>query len=130
MRSSGRTARLPQKSLDDVLAHVGRGELTAAEVFKAAFPDVILPEIPKRKAIKRSDEGWFNLRRVANLRFRWPGSVPEDHAANGFNGVNGVPIRGARSELPSACGAAPFRRASRRHSGRARDHHLPHPFPS
>jgi len=109
----GALPRLPQKSLEDVLAHVGRGELTAAEVFKAAFPDVILPEIPKRKAIKRSDDGWFNLRRVANLRFRWPGRVPEDHAANGFNGVNGVPIRGARSELPisfAAGGAIPGER--------------------
>ncbi len=97
---TGALPRLPQKTLEDVLAHVGRGELTAAEVFKAVFPGETLPELPKRKAIKRSDEGWFNLRRVANLRFRWPGSVPEAHAANGVNGANGVPIRGARSELP------------------------------
>jgi RelA/SpoT family (p)ppGpp synthetase len=97
---TGALSRLPQKTLDDVLAHVGRGELTAAEVFKAVFPDVILPDVPKRKAIKRSDDGWFNLRRVANLRFRWPGSVPEHHAANGVHGMNGVPIRGARSDLP------------------------------
>ncbi len=89
--------RLAQKTLDDVLAQVGRGELTAAEVFKAVFPDEILPETPKRKVIKRSDEGWFNLRRVANLRFRWPGSVPEEHS---MNGMNGVPIRGARGDLP------------------------------
>lgn len=105
--------RLPQKTLDDVLAHVGRGELTAAEVFKAVFPGETLPELPKRKAIKRSDDGWFNLRRVANLRFRWPGSVPEDHASHGVNGANGVPIRGARSELPisfAAGGAIPGER--------------------
>jgi guanosine-3',5'-bis(diphosphate) 3'-pyrophosphohydrolase len=94
------TAALPallHKSLDDLLAHVGRGELTAAEVYKTVFPEEVLPEAPKRRAIKRSDEGWFNLRRVANLRFRWPGSVPEEHAVNG---VNGIPIRGARSDLP------------------------------
>ena len=110
---TGALSRLPQKTLDDVLAHVGRGELTAAEVFKAVFPDVILPDVPKRKAIKRSDEGWFNLRRVANLRFRWPGSVPEQHAANGVDGMNGVPIRGARGELPisfAAGGAIPGER--------------------
>ena len=110
---TGALSRLPQKTLDDVLAHVGRGELIAADVFKAVFPDIILPELPKRKAIKRSDEGWFNLRRVANLRFRWPGSVPEQHAANGVHGMNGVPIRGARSELPisfAAGGAIPGER--------------------
>jgi RelA/SpoT family (p)ppGpp synthetase len=89
--------RLSQKTLDDVLAQVGRGELVATEVYKAVYPEESLPEPPKRKAIKRSDEGWFNLRRVTNLRFRWPGGVPEEHSANG---VNGVPIRGARSELP------------------------------
>ncbi len=89
--------RLSQKTLDDVLAHVGRDELTAMEVFKAVYPDETLPDLPKRKSIKRSDEGWFNLRRVANLRFRWPGTVPKEHSVNG---VNGVPIRGAKSELP------------------------------
>ena len=88
---------LSQKSVEDVLAHVGRGELTASEVFKAVFPDEILPETPRRKSIKRSDEGWFNLRRVANLRFRWPGSVPAEHTANG---VNGIPIRGIKGDLP------------------------------
>jgi RelA/SpoT family (p)ppGpp synthetase len=89
--------RLPQKTLDDVLAEVGRGEMTAIEVYRAVFPKEVLPEVPKRKAIKRSDEGWFNLRRVTNLRFRWPGSVPEEHSVNG---ANGVPIRGARGDLP------------------------------
>ena len=72
--------------------------MTALEVFKAVFPEETIPEPPKRKTIKRSDEGWFNLRRVANLRFRWPGSAPD---AEGLNGVNGmVPIRGAKHELP------------------------------
>ncbi|WP_088343390.1 MULTISPECIES: bifunctional (p)ppGpp synthetase/guanosine-3',5'-bis(diphosphate) 3'-pyrophosphohydrolase [Rhodomicrobium] len=89
--------RLPQKTLDDVLAEVGRGEMNSIEVYRAVFPKEVLPEVPKRKAIKRSDEGWFNLRRVTNLRFRWPGSVPEEHSVNG---ANGVPIRGARGDLP------------------------------
>ncbi|MGF1619520.1 MAG: RelA/SpoT family protein [Rhodomicrobiaceae bacterium] len=89
--------RLSRKSLEDVFALVGRGELTAAEVYKAAYPGEAQPEQPKRLAIKRSDEGWFNLRRVTNLRFRWPGSVPEEHSVNG---ANGIPIRGAKGDLP------------------------------
>jgi (p)ppGpp synthase/HD superfamily hydrolase len=37
------------------------------------------------------------LRRVTNLRFRWPGKTPEEHGPNGVNGV-GVPIRGVSGE--------------------------------
>jgi RelA/SpoT family (p)ppGpp synthetase len=88
--------QLMQKSLDDVLAQVGRGELTATDVFRAAFPDEQQPEPPKRKAIKRSDDGWFNLRRVMNLKFRWPGSTP----GNGAGILNGIPIRGVHGDLP------------------------------
>jgi guanosine-3',5'-bis(diphosphate) 3'-pyrophosphohydrolase len=94
------TAALPalaHKSLDDLLAHVGRGELKATDVFKAVFPEEVIPEPPKRRVIKREEEGWFNLRRVTNMRFRWPGSVPGEHE---MNGVNGIPIRGARADLP------------------------------
>jgi len=90
---------LPQlslKSVDDVVAQVGRGELTAAEVFKAVCPGEVQPEAPKRKVIKRSDEGWFNLRRVIGLKFRWPGSAPQ----HGAGDMNGIPIRGVHSELP------------------------------
>jgi (p)ppGpp synthase/HD superfamily hydrolase len=54
-------------------------------------------EQPKRKVIKRSDEGWFNLRRVIGLKFRWPGS---NGAQNGAGEVNGIPIRSAHSDLP------------------------------
>jgi GTP diphosphokinase / guanosine-3',5'-bis(diphosphate) 3'-diphosphatase len=84
------------KSVEDLLAQVGRGETTATEVFRAVFPDERQPETPKRKVIKRSDDGWFNLRRVMGLKFRWPGSTP----ANGMDDINGIPIRGIHSELP------------------------------
>ena len=89
-------ARLPQKTVDDVLAQVGRGELPAADVFRAVFPGEHPEDNHKRKTIKRQDEGWFNLRRVIGLKFRWPGSVPSP-LANEMNG--GVPIRGAK-DLP------------------------------
>ncbi len=90
--------RLSQRTLDDVFAQVGRGELPAAEVYAAVFPEeAATPEPHRRKAIKRSDEGWFNLRRVTNLRFRWPGQTPDDHR---LEQINGVPIRGARHDLP------------------------------
>jgi RelA/SpoT family (p)ppGpp synthetase len=89
--------RLSQRTLEDALAQVGRGELSSAEVYAAVFPgEASAPEQHKRKAIKRSDEGWFNLRRVTNLRFRWPGQAPERHE---LEELNGVPIRGAGRDM-------------------------------
>jgi GTP diphosphokinase / guanosine-3',5'-bis(diphosphate) 3'-diphosphatase len=78
--------RLPTKTVDDVMMLVGRGELAAFEVFKATFPGEQTDDGPKRKAIKRSDEGWFNLRRINGLKFRWPGGHVPDNLAAELNG--------------------------------------------
>jgi guanosine-3',5'-bis(diphosphate) 3'-pyrophosphohydrolase len=89
--------QLAQKSLEDTVALVGRGELTASDIFRAIYPGEKEPETPKRKVIKRSDDGWFNLRRMVGLKFRWPGSSPANGAAHD---LNGIPIRGVHSDLP------------------------------
>ncbi|MBX2804362.1 MAG: bifunctional (p)ppGpp synthetase/guanosine-3',5'-bis(diphosphate) 3'-pyrophosphohydrolase [Hyphomicrobiales bacterium] len=86
--------RLSQRTLEDVLAQVGRGELPAAEVYSAVYPQEKTAAPYKRKAIKRSDDGWFSLRRVTNMRFRWPGKTPDEHEMNG----SGVPIRGVSGD--------------------------------
>ncbi len=102
--------RLSQKTVEDALAQVGRGEMPAADVFRAVFPNEHPEDSQqRRKVIKRQEEGWFNLRRVIGLKFRWPGSSPSSLAgeANG-----GVPIRGAK-DLPitfAAGGAIPGER--------------------
>jgi GTP diphosphokinase / guanosine-3',5'-bis(diphosphate) 3'-diphosphatase len=88
--------QLFQKSVEDALALVGRGELTASDVFRALYPEERQPEPPKRKTIKRSDDGWFNLRRVIGVKFRWPGSAAEHSASE----INGIPIRGVHTDLP------------------------------
>jgi guanosine-3',5'-bis(diphosphate) 3'-pyrophosphohydrolase len=88
--------QLFQKSVEDALALVGRGELTASDVYRALYPTETQPEPPKRKVIKRSDDGWFNLRRVIGVKFRWPGSTAHDAAGE----MNGIPIRGVHSDLP------------------------------
>ena len=89
--------QLFQKSIEDAVALVGRGELTASDVYRAVYPGEKQPEPPKRKVIKRSDDGWFNLRRVIGVKFRWPGSVPVNGAGHD---INGIPIRGVHSDLP------------------------------
>ena len=88
--------RLSQKTAEDVMAAVGRGELASADVVLAVFPEEVPQEAPKRRRkVKRTDEGWFGLRKVMGLKFRWPGSSrerPED--------ASGIPIRGLRGDLP------------------------------
>jgi GTP diphosphokinase / guanosine-3',5'-bis(diphosphate) 3'-diphosphatase len=95
--------RLSQKTVEDVLAAVGRGELGSAEVVRAVFPEEAQPEPPKRRRkIKRSDEGWFGLGKVMGLKFRWPGSSgrAKKDAKDAKDALSGIPIRGLGGDLP------------------------------
>ncbi len=110
--------RLAHKTLEDVLASVGRGELPVNDVVKAVSPEAAArlegagtsgPRPRNRHDHAQGQEGWFNLSKVMNLKFRMPTSEgpAASHVANGANpygptnsGVLGVPIRGARSDLP------------------------------
>jgi len=110
-------ARLPYESVEDILTAVGRGELPARDVLKAAMPEAVFednkPKRPRpRNRLERagSDEGWFNISKVIGLKFRWPGSAAADAGrssgkratANRDAGGNnfGVPIRGTRNDVP------------------------------
>src|SRR5262245_3533555 len=89
--------RLSQKTAEDVMAAVGRGELASADVLRAMFPGEKPQEAPKRRRkVKRNDEGWFGLRKVMGLKFRWPGSGERPRE----EGPSGIPIRGMRGDLP------------------------------
>ena len=89
-------ARLSQKTTEDVLAAVGRGELASVDVVRAVFPEEAQPEAPKRRRkVKRAEEGWFGLGKVMGLKFRWPGSSKERPV-----GPSGIPIRGLQGDLP------------------------------
>jgi RelA/SpoT family (p)ppGpp synthetase len=89
--------RLSQKTAEDVMAAVGRGELSSADVVRAVFPEEKPQEPPKRRRkVKRNDEGWFGLGKVMGLKFRWPGSGERARE----HGPSGIPIRGLRGDLP------------------------------
>jgi len=89
--------RLSQKTVEDVMAAVGRGELASADVVRAVFPEEAPSEPPKRRRkVKRNDEGWFGLGKVMGLKFRWPGSGSRSREP----GTAGIPIRGLRGDLP------------------------------
>jgi RelA/SpoT family (p)ppGpp synthetase len=89
--------RIGQKSVEDLLTAIGRGETPADEVLKAIDPNLIQNGPPKRRAITRNDEGWFNLRRVTSFKFRWPGILAvsgneDDGKGIPIRGVNGISI--------------------------------------
>ena len=94
-------ARLSQRTAEDVIAAVGRGELASADVIKAAWPEDTPSETPKRRRkVKRADEGWFDLGKVMGLKFRWPGSSSSSSENSRPAGPNSIPIRGLRGDLP------------------------------
>ncbi|MEZ5910414.1 MAG: bifunctional (p)ppGpp synthetase/guanosine-3',5'-bis(diphosphate) 3'-pyrophosphohydrolase [Hyphomicrobiaceae bacterium] len=95
--------RLTQKSVEEALSAVGRGELSTADVVRAVLPGATLSEAAQhphrsRNRLERpaADEGWFNLTKVIGLKFRWPGRSHGDAAPTG----QGVPIRGVKGDVP------------------------------
>jgi len=85
----GALPRLARASIDDVMSAVGRGEMKAADVVRAMYPDYkderVTPLAPK------AESGWFGLKWTKAVKFKLPG--------DGENGA-AVPIRGINTDLP------------------------------
>src|SRR5271166_283185 len=85
----GALPRLARASIDDVMSAVGRGEMKAADVARAMYPDYkderVTPVAPK------AESGWFGLKFAKALKFK----VPDE----GENGA-AIPIRGINTDLP------------------------------
>ena len=85
----GALPRLARASIDDVMAAVGRGEMRAADVVRAMYPDykeertAAQPPPPAKP-----ESGWFGLKRGKSLKFKVPSSGAP------------LPIRGINSDLP------------------------------
>ncbi|MEZ5924384.1 MAG: bifunctional (p)ppGpp synthetase/guanosine-3',5'-bis(diphosphate) 3'-pyrophosphohydrolase [Hyphomicrobiaceae bacterium] len=95
--------KLAQKSVDEVLVAVAKGELKTITVLKAVFPgDELKAERPADRRQRnryegRPDEGWFNLTKVIGLKFR----LPSRAAVSTDGGMTaGIPIRGLKGGLP------------------------------
>jgi len=87
--------RLARKSIDEVLAAVGRGELTSSDVVKAVFPDYQDERVTKQTSVSASD-GWFGLKGAAGIIFKVPGRKK----AKGRKASDPIPIRGHSKNLP------------------------------
>jgi guanosine-3',5'-bis(diphosphate) 3'-pyrophosphohydrolase len=95
--------RLARKDVEDVLAAVGRGELSSPDVLRAVFPDFKDERISNAPP-KAREEGWFNLRNAAGMLFQIPGrgSKKEEAAKRSKKGekAGALPIRGVAGDLP------------------------------
>ncbi|MGB8818907.1 MAG: bifunctional (p)ppGpp synthetase/guanosine-3',5'-bis(diphosphate) 3'-pyrophosphohydrolase [Rhizobiaceae bacterium] len=99
--------RLARKEPDDVLAAVGRGEISSTDVLRAVFPDY-KEERVITQASPPKEEGWLSLRNAAGMLFKLPGRPEPKKLAK--NDQRAVPVRGAGNELPvtfSEDGAVP-----------------------
>ena len=82
---------LNQKTVADLLASVGRGELSAQQVVKAVHPDYQDERTAHLKP--EPGEGWFDLEKGQGLKFRIPDAV------QGSDGL-ALPIRGLTGDIP------------------------------
>ena len=90
-RLAGVLGRLGQPSVDDALAKVGRGDLSADEVLRSIYPDH--KEGTVTPAPDTKGDGWFGLRKAMGLKFRVPGMAASERGES-------IPIRGHNSDLP------------------------------
>jgi len=96
--------RLARKDVDDVLAAVGRSELTSADVLKAVYPHYQDDRATQKPTIKPGEEGWFNIQNASGMIFKVPESdsksVPSKYATQAVTQKNALPIRGTQGDVP------------------------------
>jgi guanosine-3',5'-bis(diphosphate) 3'-pyrophosphohydrolase len=83
--------RLGHASALDLLAAVGRGEVTSNAVLKAVYPDY-QDDRAVAAAKAGGGEGWFGVDGGRTMKFRVPGAKEDD--------ARSIPIRGIAGDLP------------------------------
>jgi GTP diphosphokinase / guanosine-3',5'-bis(diphosphate) 3'-diphosphatase len=86
----GALPRLARASIDDVMSAVGRGEMKAADVVRAMYPDYKDERVTA--VAPKAEGGWFGLKRAKAVKFKLPEVAAESGAA--------IPIRGINTDLP------------------------------
>jgi GTP diphosphokinase / guanosine-3',5'-bis(diphosphate) 3'-diphosphatase len=79
---------LARASIEDVMSAVGRGEMRAADVARAMYPDYKEERAAALAHQPRPEGGWSGLNRSKAVKFK----VPSDGGA--------IPIRGVNTDLP------------------------------
>ncbi|WP_455474493.1 RelA/SpoT family protein [Bartonella sp. B30(2025)] len=91
--------RLARKDVEDVLAAVGRGELSSADVLKAVYPDYQDQRVVQKSFFKPGEEGWFNIENAQGMIFKVPENENGALAKNEYQ-YKALPIRGMRGDIP------------------------------
>jgi guanosine-3',5'-bis(diphosphate) 3'-pyrophosphohydrolase len=85
----GALPRLARASIEEVLSSVGRGEMRAADVVRAMYPDYKEERAATIAQQPKQESGWFGLKKAKSVKVKVPG---EPGAA--------IPIRGINTDLP------------------------------
>jgi GTP diphosphokinase / guanosine-3',5'-bis(diphosphate) 3'-diphosphatase len=86
---TGALPRLARTSIDEVMSAVGRGEMRAADVARAMYPDYKEERAAAIAKRPKAESGWHGLKRAKAVKYQVPGgSGPA------------IPIRGINSDLP------------------------------
>jgi len=86
---AGALPRLARSSIEDVMAAVGRGEMRAADVARAMYPDYKEERAAAIAQQPKAESGWFGLKRAKSVKYKVPGTIGP-----------AIPIRGINSDLP------------------------------
>ncbi len=84
----GALSRLARSSIEEVMSAVGRGEMRAADVARAMYPDYKEERAATIAKEPKAESGWFGLKRAKSVKVK----VPEAGSA--------IPIRGINTDLP------------------------------
>src|SRR3979411_2608882 len=85
----GALSRLARAPIEDVMSAVGRGEMRAADVARAMYPDYKEERAAAIAQQPKPESGWFGLKRAKSVKYKVPGTI----------GL-AIPIRGINSDLP------------------------------
>jgi GTP diphosphokinase / guanosine-3',5'-bis(diphosphate) 3'-diphosphatase len=85
----GALPRLARGSIEEVMSAVGRGEMRAADIVRAMYPDYKEERAAAIAQQARPESGWFGLKRAKAVKVK----APDDNGA-------AIPIRGANTDLP------------------------------
>ena len=88
---TGALPRLARASIEDVMAAVGRSELKASDVARAMYPDYKEERAAAMAVKRKSESGWFGLKKLTSVKFKVPGMGATGPA---------IPIRGINGDLP------------------------------
>src|SRR5207244_8757119 len=85
---AGALPRLARGSIEEVMSAVGRGEMRAADVARAMYPDYKEERAAAIAQQPKPESGWFGLKKAKSVKVK----VPGEHGA-------AIPILGINTEL-------------------------------